>query len=90
MDRPTPTEVIHDASVGTGDVIVGATQRGLSSGHLLPPAAVFSDDPVAAEQNLDTLADYEFEAALHSEALTAGESDEIERDARFPGHPMSR
>lgn len=76
----------------TGDVVVGATQRGLPPGYLLPPPAVFSDDPDAAEQNLDVLADYDFEAALpfHGEAVTEGASEKIERYARFPGHPMFR
>jgi len=73
----------------TGDVLVGADQRGLPEGYLLPPAGVFTDDPASAEANLDNLLGHDFSVALvfHGSAVLEGASEKLERFVNFEGRP---
>lgn len=48
----------------SGDVLDGADRAGLPAGYLLPPPALFNDDHEAAELNLYTLLDHEFDTVL--------------------------
>lgn len=58
---------LFDADGGllvAGDALVGSDARGLPPGYLLPPPAVESDDPGAAERGLYALLERPFDAAL--------------------------
>ena len=47
-----------------GDALSGSDQRGLPEGYLLLPPAVYSADLNQAEESLERLLDYEFDAVL--------------------------
>ncbi|MFC7216063.1 MBL fold metallo-hydrolase [Saliphagus sp. GCM10025334] len=82
--------VDEDASFAVfGDVVVGGDLRGLPEGTLVLPPEVYSDDLAAAERNLETLLEYEFEAALlfHGSSVLENASEQIERYVNFPGKP---
>ncbi|MFB6202269.1 MAG: MBL fold metallo-hydrolase [Halorhabdus sp.] len=86
------SSVLLDRSAGvavTGDVVVGADLRGLPTGYLLPPPEIYSDDPAAAEQNLENLLPFEFEAALvfHGSPVLDGAAEKLEAYVEFPGKP---
>ena len=74
----------------TGDVLVGADLRGLPQGFLLPPPEIYTDDPAAAEANLEKLLPYEFDRALvsHGTAVLEGASEKLERYVAFPDKPQ--
>lgn len=63
-----------------GDVAVGADVRGLPEGYFTIHGESVTDDPRAAEQNLTTLRDYDFEAGLvfHGTSVLEGASQKIE------------
>jgi glyoxylase-like metal-dependent hydrolase (beta-lactamase superfamily II) len=80
----------QDASIAfTGDVVFGADVRGLPKGYLIPPPEIYTDDLVAAEQNLENLLPYEFDMALvsHGSAVTERASEKLERFVEFPAKP---
>lgn len=70
-----------------GDALSGADQRGLPEGYLILPPADKSRDLHEAEQNLEKLLDYEFEAALvfHGTSVTENASEKIARFVNYPG-----
>ncbi|WP_280586644.1 MBL fold metallo-hydrolase [Halorubrum sp. Boch-26] len=72
-----------------GDAVFGATARGLPAGHFVLPPGFFSADLNRADESLERLLDYEFEAGLvfHGESVTSGASRKIERFVRFDGRP---
>jgi glyoxylase-like metal-dependent hydrolase (beta-lactamase superfamily II) len=48
----------------SGDTLDGSDRGGLPAGHLLPPPALFNDDHEAAELNLYSLLEYDFDTLL--------------------------
>lgn len=72
-----------------GDALAGADLRGLPAGYLLPHAAVYAEDPMGAEQNLDRLLEFDFDAALvyHGSSVTSGAWEVLDRFVNFPGRP---
>ena len=70
-----------------GDALVGADWRGLPAGYLLPPPKHYTEDQDAAEENLDRLLEYEFDAALvyHGSSVTDGARERLDRFLNFPG-----
>jgi glyoxylase-like metal-dependent hydrolase (beta-lactamase superfamily II) len=86
------SSVLIDESAGlavTGDALFGADLRGIPGGYLLPPPEVYSDDPAAAERNLENLLPYDFDTALvfHGSAVLSDASEKIEAYVEFPGKP---
>lgn len=72
-----------------GDALAGADLRGFPAGFLLPHAAVYAEDPMAAELNLDRLLEFDFDAALvyHGSSVPSDAWDVVDRFANFPGRP---
>jgi glyoxylase-like metal-dependent hydrolase (beta-lactamase superfamily II) len=70
-----------------GDALSGADQRGLPRGHFHLPPAVYTQDLNLAEESLERLLDYEFEAGLvfHGSSVTTDASAKIDRYVNFPG-----
>lgn len=70
-----------------GDAMFGADRRGLPEGYLIPPPAAFSEDLHEAEENLDKLLEYEFDAALvfHGTSVTENASERFSAFVDFPG-----
>ena len=62
------------------DALSGADQRGLSGGFHLPPGK-FTDDLNRAEESLENLLDYEFDAGLvfHGSSVLEDASETLER-----------
>ncbi|WP_411968924.1 MBL fold metallo-hydrolase [Haloferax sp. YSSS75] len=74
-----------------GDAVSGADLRGFPEGYLLPHAAVYAEDLSVAEQSLDRVVEYEFDAALvyHGTAVTENAGAVLRRYVQFPGRPES-
>ena len=72
-----------------GDSVSGSDQRGLPAGYFHLPPAVYSEDLVQAETNLEKLLDYQFDAALvyHGSSVTENAHEILERYVNFPGKP---
>lgn len=72
-----------------GDAVSGADLRGFPEGFLLPHAAVYAENLKEAEQNLDRLLEYDFDAALvyHGTTVTKGAKAVLDRYVNFPGRP---
>lgn len=82
--------VDEDAGVlVAGDALFGADLRGLPSGALVPPPALYSENVNRAERSMERLLDYDFEAALvfHGSAVTEGAHDRLDAFVNFPGKP---
>jgi glyoxylase-like metal-dependent hydrolase (beta-lactamase superfamily II) len=82
--------VDEDAGVAVlGDAVSGADQRGLPAGHFVLPPAVYSEDLNEAEESLERLLEFEFDAGLvfHGSSVTADASATLERFVNFPGKP---
>ncbi|QCJ47332.1 MBL fold metallo-hydrolase [Haloprofundus sp. MHR1] len=75
--------------VVAGDAVSGADQRGLPEGYLILPPAVFSDDLNEAEENLERLLAFEFDAVLvfHGSSVLEGGKEKLDRFVNFPGKP---
>jgi glyoxylase-like metal-dependent hydrolase (beta-lactamase superfamily II) len=75
--------------VVAGDAVSGSDQRGLPAGYLLLPPTVYSDDLNEAEENLERLLDYEFDAVLvfHGSSVLEGGRDKLDAFVNFPGKP---
>ncbi|KTG10927.1 Zn-dependent hydrolase [Haloprofundus marisrubri] len=75
--------------VVAGDAVSGSDQRGLPEGYLILPPAVFSDDLNEAEENLERLLEYEFDAVLvfHGSSVLEGGQKKLDRFVNFPGKP---
>ena len=72
-----------------GDTLVGADWRGLPEGYLVPPPEGFTEDPVAAERNLDRLLRYEFDTALvyHGSSVFENASEKLDAFLNYQGRP---
>ena len=72
-----------------GDAASGSDQRGLPEGYLILPPAVYSNDLNRAEESLERLLDFEFEAALcfHGSSVTEDARAKLDRFVNFPGKP---
>lgn len=72
-----------------GDTVFGADHRGLPRGYFHHPPAVYSQNPEAAEENLDRLLGYEFDVALvsHGSSVTENACEKLDRYVNFPGKP---
>lgn len=74
----------HDLAV-LGDGVFGSDSRGLPPGYFVLPTAYYSDDLNAADESLERLLDYEFEAGLvfHGSNVTEGARDKLDRFVNF-------
>ena len=72
-----------------GDAAFGADLRGLPEGYLIPPPALYSENLSQAEQSLETLLDYDFDAVLvfHGSSVLSGGKDRLDAFINFPGKP---
>lgn len=72
-----------------GDAVSGADQRGLPSGYLHLPPAAYSQDLNLAEESLERLLEYDFDAALvfHGSSVLDKASEKLEAYVNFPGKP---
>lgn len=72
----------------SGDVLDGADRRGLPEGYLLPPPETFNHDHAAAERNLATLLDYDFDAVFvfHGSHVFSDAKGKLERYLDFKDH----
>lgn len=80
--------VDEDAGIAVmGDALSGADQRGLPAGYFHLPPAVYSQDLNRAEENLERLLEYEFDAGLvyHGSSVTTGARGKLDRYVNFPG-----
>jgi hydroxyacylglutathione hydrolase len=75
--------------VVAGDAVSGSDQRGLPTGYLLLPPAVYSEDLNEAEANLERLLDYEFDAVLvfHGSSVLEGGKEKLDAFVNFPSKP---
>jgi len=82
--------VDEDTNVAVlGDVLIGADRRGMPEGYFVLTEAIYSDDLIAAERNLERLLDYEFEIGLvsHGSSVLEDARDKIESYVEFPAKP---
>lgn len=72
-----------------GDALCGGDFRGLPEGSLLPHAAIYAEDPMAASLNLERLLEYDFDAALvyHGSSVPEGARAVVDRYVNFPDRP---
>lgn len=72
-----------------GDAVSGADQRGLPQGYLLLPPAVYSEDLNEAEESLERLLAYEFDAALtfHGSPVLSDADERLRSFVEFDGKP---
>lgn len=75
----------------SGDVVNGSDQRGLPSGYLVLPPAVYSTDLVGLEENLERLLEYSFDAVLvyHGSSVLDNAKERLDAFVNFPGKPDS-
>ncbi len=72
----------------SGDILDGADRRGLPQGYLLPPPAIFNKDHTAAERELDTLLDYNFDKVyvFHGSHVLNDAKLKLEKYIQFREH----
>lgn len=72
-----------------GDAVFGADLRGLPAGYLIPPPALYSDNVNQAEESMERLLEYDFDAALvfHGSSVTSGAKERLDAFVNFPGKP---
>ncbi|WP_436348335.1 MBL fold metallo-hydrolase [Natronorubrum sp. FCH18a] len=72
-----------------GDAVFGSDARGLPEGHFVLPTAFFSEDLAAADENLERLLEYEFEAGLvfHGSSVRSDARDKLKAFVDFAGKP---
>ncbi|MFC4247381.1 MBL fold metallo-hydrolase [Natribaculum luteum] len=70
-----------------GDAVSGADQRGLPAGYFHLPPAVYSQNLNRAEESLERLLEYEFDAGLvyHGSSVTEDAREKLERYVNPPG-----
>jgi glyoxylase-like metal-dependent hydrolase (beta-lactamase superfamily II) len=70
-----------------GDAAIGSDRRGLPAGYLVLPEGVYSDDLNRAEESLERLLAYDFDAALvyHGSSVLAGADEKLDAFVNFPG-----
>ncbi|ELY50906.1 MBL fold metallo-hydrolase [Natronolimnohabitans innermongolicus] len=72
-----------------GDAVFGSDARGLPAGYFVLPTAFFSEDVAAADENLERLLEYEFDAGLvfHGSSVRSGAFDKLADFVDFAGKP---
>lgn len=72
-----------------GDAVFGADARGLPEGYFVLPTAFFSEDLAAADENLERLLEYEFDAGFvfHGSSVLSDASDKLASFVEFAGKP---
>ena len=72
-----------------GDAVFGADARGLPRGYFVLPPAVYTEDLAAADENLERLLEYEFDAGLvfHGASVRSDARDKLESFVDFTGKP---
>lgn len=70
-----------------GDAVFGSDARGLPEGYFVLPTAYYSADLARADESLERLLDYEFEAGLvyHGSSVLSGARDTLEAFVEFAG-----
>lgn len=88
---PTHHSLVDEAGgvAVIGDALFGSDARGLPAGHFVLPTAFYSDDLAQADESLERLLDFEFEAGLvyHGSSVTENASEKIARFVDFAGKP---
>lgn len=82
--------VDEDAGVAVmGDAVFGSDTRGLPAGYFVLPPAYYTEDLVAADENLERLPDYEFDAGLvyHGSSVTEDAREKLAAFVDFRGKP---
>lgn len=74
-----------------GDALFGADLRGFPKGYLTPPPALYSENVNRAEESMERLLAFDFDAALvfHGSSLTDGAHERVDAFVNFPGKPES-
>jgi len=87
---PSPSALLvrNKGALISGDVLDGADRRGLPAGYLLPPPELYNHDHAAAERNLSTLLEYDFEAVFvfHGSHVTNEPKAKIDHYLNFREH----
>lgn len=71
------------------DAVFGADFRGLPAGYFVLPTAYFSADLAAADESLERLLEYEFDAGLvfHGSSVLSDTREKLEAFIEFSGKP---
>ncbi|QSW97680.1 MBL fold metallo-hydrolase [Haloterrigena alkaliphila] len=71
------------------DAVFGSDSRGLPEGYFVLPTAYFSADLEAADQNLERLLEYEFDAGLvfHGSSVLSDAREKLEAFVEFSAKP---
>jgi glyoxylase-like metal-dependent hydrolase (beta-lactamase superfamily II) len=71
------------------DAVYGGDLRGLPAGYLIAPPAVYSENVNRAEESMETLLGYEFDAVLvfHGTSVLEGGRDRLDSFVNFPAKP---
>ena len=80
--------VDEDAGVAVlGDAAFGANFRGLPAGHFVLPPGFYSADVDAADESLERLLPFEFDAGLlyHGSSVTEDAREKLDRFVNHPG-----
>lgn len=69
-----------------GDAMIGADWRGLPEGYFVMVEAIYSDDLIAAERNVERLQEYEFDIGLvfHGSSVFEDAREKIDAFLDFP------
>jgi Predicted hydrolase (metallo-beta-lactamase superfamily) len=69
-----------------GDAMIGADWRGLPAGHLIMVEAIYSDDLIVAERNVERLQEYDFDIGLvfHGSSVFSNARTKIDSFLDFP------
>jgi len=69
-----------------GDAMIGADWRGLPAGYFIMVEAIYSDDLIAAERNVERLQEYEFDTGLvfHGSSVFENAREKIDSFVDFP------
>ncbi|WP_160134971.1 MBL fold metallo-hydrolase [Halococcus salsus] len=72
-----------------GDAVFGSDVRGLPAGYFVLPTAFYSTDLNAADENLERLLDYEFDAGLvyHGSSVTDEAAEKLDAFVNFANKP---
>ncbi|WP_254533953.1 hypothetical protein [Natrinema gelatinilyticum] len=72
-----------------GDAVFGSDARGLPEGYFVLPTAVYSEDLTRADESLERLLNYGFEAGLvsYGSSVLSGARDKLEAFVEFAGKP---
>lgn len=72
-----------------GDAVFGSDARGLPAGYFVLPTAFYSADLVAADEHLERLLEYDFDAGLvyHGSSVTEDAAAKLDAFVDFEGKP---